>query len=172
MTKEEIVFQIQKSSDEVIDYIFSLDETEQNRSKDQKWSVLQHLDHLLLSIQPLNKALLIPLPGLRVLFGKPNRAERNFDETVLKYNMALEKGAKATGRYIPVSKQRINAITKKYRSQSEALAKSISKWNEKDLSNYLLPHPLIGKLTIREMLYFTIYHTHHHLLLMKAGLAN
>lgn len=170
MTKEELVIQIQTSSNEVLDFVNSLSESEQNYSKDQKWSVLQHLDHLLRSIQPLNKALLIPLPGLRVLFGKPNRAERTFDETVLKYKAALENGAKATGRYIPASSQRIKTITKKYNAQSESLFKNIRKWNEKDLSNYLLPHPLIGKLTIREMLYFTIYHTRHHLILMKAGL--
>jgi hypothetical protein len=25
-----------------------------------------------------------------------------------------------------------------------------------------LPHPLLGKLTLREMIYFTIYHVQHH----------
>jgi hypothetical protein len=25
-----------------------------------------------------------------------------------------------------------------------------------------LPHPLLGKLTLREMLYFTAYHADHH----------
>jgi hypothetical protein len=30
------------------------------------------------------------------------------------------------------------------------------------LDEYLLPHPLIGKLTIREILYFTIYHNLRH----------
>ena len=36
------------------------------------------------------------------------------------------------------------------------------KLDEEDLDNYILPHPLIGKTTIREMLYFTIYHVQHH----------
>jgi hypothetical protein len=26
----------------------------------------------------------------------------------------------------------------------------------------ILPHPLLGKLTLREMLYFTLYHVEHH----------
>jgi len=26
----------------------------------------------------------------------------------------------------------------------------------------LLPHPLLGKVTVREMLYFTIHHVQHH----------
>ena len=33
---------------------------------------------------------------------------------------------------------------------------------EKDLDFYVLPHPLIGKLTLREMLFFCIYHVQHH----------
>ena len=38
----------------------------------------------------------------------------------------------------------------------------IDSFSEKDLDNYILPHPLLGKLTIREMLFFTIYHVQHH----------
>ena len=39
-----------------------------------------------------------------------------------------------------------------------------------DLDKYVLPHPLLGKVTLREMLYFTIHHNEHHLELLKAGL--
>jgi hypothetical protein len=35
-------------------------------------------------------------------------------------------------------------------------------WREADLDRYLLPHPLLGKLTLREMLHFTLYHNYHH----------
>ena len=42
------------------------------------------------------------------------------------------------------------------------LCLSIEKISEEDLDYYVLPHPLLGKLTLREMLYFTIYHVKHH----------
>ena len=35
-------------------------------------------------------------------------------------------------------------------------------FSEKQLDTFILPHPLLGKLTLREMLYFTIYHAEHH----------
>ena len=40
--------------------------------------------------------------------------------------------------------------------------KLVSKWSEGDLDLYVIPHPLIGGLTFREILYFTIYHVQHH----------
>ena len=48
------------------------------------------------------------------------------------------------------------------RSLYDKYTKNIDKLDEEDLDNYILPHPLIGKTTIREMLYFTIYHVQHH----------
>jgi hypothetical protein len=43
------------------------------------------------------------------------------------------------------------------------LVNNLHKWSEKNLDNTAVPHPLIGKLTLRKMLYFTIYHMKHHL---------
>jgi hypothetical protein len=37
-------------------------------------------------------------------------------------------------------------------------------WSEDDLDNHRLPHPLLGKLTVREMLFFTLYHIQHHMI--------
>ena len=170
MTKEEIVIQLNQNSKAVIAFVDSLSDGEAQFASSEKWNALQQLEHLLRSIQPLNKAMKIPLPGLKVLFGKPNRKERSFDEVVLKYKNALNKGGKASGRYIPARNQNKKALLKKYSQQVDALNKTINKWKEEDLSKYLLPHPLIGKLTINELLYFTIYHTKHHLHLMKVNL--
>ncbi len=42
------------------------------------------------------------------------------------------------------------------------LSKKIDKYSEVELDEYLLPHPLLGKLTVREMLFFTIHHVEQH----------
>jgi hypothetical protein len=172
MEKQEIVKQLDRSSQEVIVFVRSLNPEQQNKSYEQKWSVGQHLDHLLRSVQPLNKALRVPLPGLRILFGSPNREERSYEEVLHKYNGLIQNGAKASGRYIPTSSQQLTGIEKKYIEQSNKLVKNILKWDEKDMSSYLLPHPLLGKLTVKEMLYFTLFHTRHHLELMKKATFN
>ena len=44
----------------------------------------------------------------------------------------------------------------------KTLNEKIERLSEQDLDKYMLPHPLIGKISIREMLYFTIYHVQHH----------
>ncbi len=43
------------------------------------------------------------------------------------------------------------------------LVGKIPGWSEAALDRYRLPHPLLGKLTVREMLFFTLYHNAHHL---------
>lgn len=168
MTKDEIIIRLKENTNKVISLIESLPEEELNIAPDGKWSPLKQLEHLLRSIQPLNKALRIPLPGLRILFGKPNRSSRSYDEIIAKYLAKLKEGGKASGRFIPAKKQDKNKIIKKYRAQSELLYKVISKWDRDDLDKYLLPHPLLGKMLIREMLYFTIYHTEHHFKIIAA----
>jgi len=171
MTKEEILHELDKNTARVIEFIEAHTKEELMLAKDEKWNAVQHLEHLLRSIQPLNKAMRIPVPGLRVLFGKRNRPERSFEEVVKKYKENLEAGGKASGRYIPKKGTSINKLKKKYREQSDSLKAILEKWKEEDMSSCLLPHPLLGKLTIREMLCFTAYHTEHHYQLMETNLA-
>ncbi len=38
----------------------------------------------------------------------------------------------------------------------------INKWSDKNLDQVLLPHPLLGKIMVRELLFFTHFHTEHH----------
>jgi hypothetical protein len=169
MTKDELSALLYKNSESILDFINQHQDEELKSVKDEKWSSYQHLDHLLRSIFPLNKAMKIPLPGIKILFGKPNRKERTYEETKAKYKKKLEEGAKASGRYIPSDKELNTNLIKKYKEQSEQLILTIQKWKEEDLSKYLLPHPILGKLTVREMLYFTAFHTEHHLQLMKSS---
>lgn len=51
------------------------------------------------------------------------------------------------------------------------LSVRVDSWTEQDLDTVLLPHPLLGKLTVREMLYFTIYHAQHHQMLVDRDLS-
>ena len=58
-------------------------------------------------------------------------------------------------------------LIKKYVLHKEKLIAKIEKQTESDLDKYILPHPLLGKVTLREMLYFTIHHNEHHLELLR-----
>ncbi|UPT65903.1 MAG: DinB family protein [Sphingobacteriales bacterium JAD_PAG50586_3] len=39
--------------------------------------------------------------------------------------------------------------------------------SDSKLDTYLVPHPLLGKVTLREILFFTILHTEVHLEILK-----
>ncbi|MGH7601660.1 MAG: DinB family protein, partial [bacterium] len=53
-------------------------------------------------------------------------------------------------------------VLRKWDEVSDRLMGILQRWDENSLDKYLLPHPLMGKLTIREMLFFTLYHDVHH----------
>jgi hypothetical protein len=67
--------------------------------------------------------------------------------------------------------KRKDELIKKYAEQKQKLILKIEKQNEKDLDVYILPHPLLGKVTLREMLYFTIHHNEHHLETLRSRTA-
>jgi hypothetical protein len=54
-----------------------------------------------------------------------------------------------------------------WNSTQKKMISLIEKTKEEDLDIYLIPHPIIGKITLREFLYFTIYHIEHHLNSMR-----
>ena len=129
------------------------------------WSPGEILGHLILSTKPVNKAMSMPKLMLKATFGTNNREERTFSQTKIKYYEVLAGGIKAPSnfQYEGVAKKGKENLISSFTKELDKLLNHIDKWEEKDLSKYILPHPAIGKLTIREMLYSTHFHTEHHL---------
>ena len=42
------------------------------------------------------------------------------------------------------------------------LTQGMERWTETQLDAHRMPHPLMGKLTVREMMLFTLLHNRHH----------
>lgn len=135
-----------------------------NASHNGKWNPAQQLDHILRSVGPVNMAMGLPKWFLRLAFGKPNRAARTFDVLIERYKEKLTAGGRASGRFVPPATPALSVerMSMDLRALVGKLTKRVDSWSEKDLDNTLLPHPLLGKLTMREMLYFTMYHAEHH----------
>lgn len=139
-----------------------------------KWSAGRQLDHLVRSVGPVLLATKLPGFLLKLMFGKPNRPGRSYDELVARYKEKLQKGGRASGRFVPGE---ISPIQKqdsilKLTHLVDKLAVQVNSMPEEKLDNLLLPHPLLGKLTLREMMYFTMYHVVHHHKSIKKGLAS
>jgi hypothetical protein len=133
------------------------------------WSASDNIDHLIKSHKPLAKALKLPKITLQAMFGTPQKASMSYEDLCQIYRDEIAKGAQASGRYLPSNENPdANAEKKKkelidqFSKVSSELVFAVEKWAEEELDQYLLPHPILGKLTIREILFFTIYHNLRH----------
>jgi DinB superfamily len=165
MLRHELIQQLKHKHSDFTAYIANLPNTVFETSVNGKWSAGQQLDHIHRSTRPVLLAFKLPKFVLRLAFGKPNRPSRNYSELVQKYLSKLQLGGRATGRFVP---QKLNPRQKEKTLQAVTstiilLCNKINRSAEEDLDKFLLPHPLLGKLTLREMIYFTIYHVEHHL---------
>ncbi len=136
----------------------------------EKWPISHHLYHLVKSTRAVNQGMKMPKMAMRAMFGKCNRPERTKEELKKKYKAALaQDGVKAPAKFSAEANRNFEKkeIIQKFQIALEELIASLDKWDEQKMSEYVLPHPAIGKCTIREMMYFTINHAYHHLDLMK-----
>ncbi len=148
------------------------------RPSEGVWSPGENVIHLVKSVKAVADAMKLPKLVLRGLFGTAEGDSRTYGEVREVYTQALAGGAVATGRFVPAAPKE---ESKAPQSRSRALAgwqragasleKAVGKWKEADLDRYRLPHPVLGKITVREMLFFTHYHDRHHLQIVRRGSA-
>ena len=170
MNKTEIITASQNSFDAFTAYCNNISNEKFFDQPADKWSIAQNVDHLIRSMKQTKFAYSLPKFVIRLYVGKPNRASRSYEELVARYKMKLANGGKALGVFVPppvtnISKdQLIEKWSKITASYTNTLSK---KWDDENLDRYIAPHPLLGKITLRELCYFTIYHTEHHLNIIK-----
>jgi hypothetical protein len=171
LNKEEIIKQLHSATEEFTGYCSGIDTHSFFRQPVKKWSVAQNVKHLIISANTTRLAFLLPKFVVRLYAGKPNRPSRSYDELVNKYKTKLAQGGKASGQFIPAvislkagKENMLDAFTK---SMNRLTGNIEKKWTDDQLDNYIAPHPLLGKITLRELCYFTIYHTYHHLDIIK-----
>ena len=140
------------------------------------WSPAETVRHLTKSTRPVVKALNTPKLVLRFSFGKSKRPSVSYEELRTRYRGLLDAGGKA-GAFGPSSQTETDLVAWRerilstYARVSEDLRRSIGRWSEKKLDELQLPHPLLGKLTVREMLMFTLYHQRHHIDVVRRRLS-
>ena len=153
-----------KNHEDFIARILSVPADERDISRNGKWTPAQQIEHILRAVRPVAMALLVPKWFLRWRFGKPNRSPRDYEALVARYTEKLAAGGRASGRFVPpaVAGSEVESMAADLRKTVSTLGHRVHAWSEADLDRVLLPHPLLGKLTVREMLFFTMYHVQHH----------
>jgi hypothetical protein len=173
MKKEEIIKELNISFDKLLHLMKNHEDHKFSEVLiEGKWTAGQHVEHLRMSTAPINTILKLPKFIIKYKWGTCNRPERNFEELVDKYAVKLQnlaEGVTAPSKFMPrfVSASEKEVILDKLDNERHKMIKLTEKWDEKALSKYVIPHPLLGKLSVREMLYFTILHTDHHRQILK-----
>lgn len=172
MTANELQEKLRENHLTFIKDIRHLSETDFNYAPTGKWTAGQQLDHIVKSVSPVNMAFSLPVFVLKIILDKANRPSRTFDALIEKYKLKLAAGGRAQGRFIPsqITFADRDAVIKKLHHLTNSLGNRVVKKSEEQLETLILPHPLLGKLTFREMIYFSIYHVKHHRLKVMENL--
>ena len=137
------------------------------------WSAAENVQHLIQSVQPLNRLFGRPKSYFAEKWGYANHPSRTYEDIVDAYHTALGTGVTATGVFVPLAPNPdSNLLLAEFTQTNDTLINHLADWTEEELDKYVIPHPLMGPLTVGEMMLFTAYHTRHHLEIMekRAGL--
>jgi hypothetical protein len=129
-----------------------------------KWSVAQNVEHINIALLRLSNYLALPKSTIKSNFGLSERASTSNEKIIKVFKNALENGVKAIDSFIPELNQEtsIEELVSQGKDLLDAFISNLENWSEEELEMYNCPHPILGKIPLREVLYFTIYHVQHH----------
>jgi hypothetical protein len=140
-----------------------------------RWSPAEHADHLVRSVRPLVAGLALPKVALWLRFGR-GRGSRPNAEVIARYLALLAAGGRARGRFVPAvtgdgaAGERGRRLLARLAGLGDELGGALGRWRERQLDGYRMPHPLLGPLTVREMVAWSLYHARHHRELVRERL--
>lgn len=166
MTKAEVIDILEQKHQTLYDWLRNHPDQDWIKGPEGKWKTGEHIVHLVQSENALNKALRLPKFYLKYKLGTNNRDNRTYDQIVKRYQerLADNPGAVANiSRNMPTITLTNKApYIAKLDKEKKRLIKKFENWTEHDLDTYLLPHPLMGRMTVKEIVIWTAYHTEHH----------
>jgi hypothetical protein len=173
MTPNQITSQLSNNTEELKQFIQSQDANFwEYKPSPEKWTAGQHVIHLVQSSAPLSTALRIPDFLLKWRFGKSNRPSRMYEDVVKRYQEKLSAAGPGVvgpfSRNMPESSAQEQQLWfEKLEKINQKINKETSKLSDKQLDTILLSHPLMGRMTLREILMWNTYHTEHHLSVLR-----
>jgi len=174
-TREQLLRALEEQERESVAYWSAFETSAFFRKIGTSWSPSEAVRHLNKSTRPVVKALTMPRLVLRFMFGKASKPSVTYDALVERYRNALAAGGDA-GRFAPSAQTQGDAeawrasIMRDFANVHRELREAIARFPDAKLDRLQLPHPLLGKLTVREMLFFTLYHHRHHVAVVQRHL--
>jgi hypothetical protein len=156
---------------ELINYINARSDHEFMAAANLKWTPGQQLEHIFLCLKPMLRAL-SSKSFLMEKFGQLNRPVLSYETTIKNYTAALANGGKAPDPFLPptVDLSSRASLVQNTLELVNGICACIDGYTEEELDSYVLPHPLLGNLCVREFMYMMSYHAIHHLNQTKINL--
>lgn len=135
----------------------------------EHWSPAEHIRHLITAVRALARGMATPKLLLALRFGVTLKGSRSFEQVRDLYRAALTAGGRASGRYDPGTRpidmepeELRTFVMQRWAWAGDQLDSAVGSWSDKALDRHRAKHPLLGLMTVRELLYFTLYHNAHH----------
>ncbi len=145
-------------------HIQSLTEAQFNYSLKGKWTAGQQLKHVYLTLTPITAALQSK-EYIASKFGLIDRPVMTYEEVVQHYTSGLANGGKSPERFLPepVHYSEAPALHAELQKTVNTISTQLQGYTNEELDTLVLPHPFLGKLTIRELMYVMTDHALLHL---------
>jgi DinB superfamily len=164
MTQTELVQALEAGHMEVSRYFSSLPEETFLADTAPKWNPAQHLIHLTRANSRIAQ-------GFQARDALPNNESgqaKSYEVVRETYLTALANAPSEllakNGSAVQVEANSSHSqILAAYQQAGTNLRQGIQTWTEAELDAKAMPHPLLGLLSVREMLEFALYHDLHHL---------
>lgn len=170
LNKESIIVSLESNWQAILDWCTQHQDKDFNEPLAKgKWSIAQTLYHLAKITRHMNRGLKMPKLVLLGMFGKNKRVEKTYVEIVEHFSNLMSSGGISPAQYV-AEKNRVfekEILLKRFSDELKDLKAYLEKWDDKSMSQYVLPHPGLDKITIREILFYTIWHTNHHLVILQ-----
>jgi hypothetical protein len=169
--KHEWLSELERRHEALIQYVDPLPDEALLYSETGKWNAGQQLQHVYLCLQVISQAL-ASKKYIEDTFGRIDRPTWNYDEVIARYSAGLAAGGKAPERFVPAAfdpdgKERVIADL---RGLLHTIKTQLESYSEEECDTLVLPHPFVGKLTIRELFFLMTEHADIHHRSIERGL--
>lgn len=161
MTKEELIKKIYNNHKAMIDYVNILTDEQLIYSNNGKWTAAQQFHHVYLVLLPFPK-ILSSKEFISRKFGKIDRLTWDYDTVIENY---LKTSRQSPQGFLPeqISPQQKTIITGDIQKVLQTIQELLDQYSDTELDTLVIPHPLLGNLTIRETFFLMSYHPTLHL---------
>ena len=168
--RSEIIAELESNADSIAVFFSALPDATLFVGDPDHWGPAHHLVHLTRTSIAITRGL---CSGDRRIH--PTGHSRTYAEMIASATAGLGSASKERllemGRVVVVEPGASGTgLASEFLAASAELRASVAQWSEDDLDRHALRHPLIGVLTVREMLLFCILHERHHVRLVQARL--